>query len=419
MYRRNLSHSIREALADRPVVFIHGARQTGKSTLVQSLISRSYPARYLTLDDTTVLAAARTDPDGFVAGLEGPVILDEVQRAPALFLAIKAAVDRDRRPGRFLLTGSANVLVLPRLSEALAGRMEILTLWPLSAGELDDVREGFVDAAFSPQPLAPIHDPRLRPALLARALRGGYPEVIGLSSAARRLAWFGSYLATLLQRDVRDLSNIEGLTDLPRLLALLSARATGLLNYAEVSRSMNLPQTTLKRYMALLEATFLVQTLPAWAGSLSRRLVRSSKLLLSDTGLMAHLLGLDAERLASDPALCGPMVEGFVAMELKKQLGWSQTQAKVFHFRTQTGQEVDIVLEDAAGRVVGVEVKAAGTVNANDLKGLRALAEAAGRRFWRGIVLYTGSETVPFAKNLHAMPASAVWRLGTTGPGAG
>lgn len=419
MFRRNITQRIREALADRPVVFIHGARQTGKSTLVQSIVSKSYPARYLTLDDVTVLGAAQADPAGFIAGLEGPVILDEVQRAPGLFLAVKAAVDRDRRPGRFLLTGSANVLVLPRLSEALAGRMEILTLWPLSAGEIDGVSEGFVDTAFGPKPLAPIHDAKPRPTLLARTLRGGYPEVVGLSSAARRRAWFGSYLTTLLQRDVRDLSSIEGLADLPRLLALLAARATGLVNHAEVSRAMGLPQTTLKRYMALLEATFLVQPLPAWSGSLGRRLVRSSKLLLHDTGLIAHLLGLDAERLSSDPALSGPLVENFVAMELRKQLGWSQTQAKLFHVRTQTGQGVDIVLEDAAGRLVGIEVKAAGTVSTADLKGLRALAEATGRRFLRGIVLYAGSETVPFARNLFAMPASALWRPGATGAGSG
>jgi predicted AAA+ superfamily ATPase len=297
--------------------------------------------------------------------------------------------------------------------------MEILTLWPLSAGEIDGVREGFVDEVFGQRPPAPIHDARVRPALLARVMRGGYPEVVSLASAARRWAWFGSYLTTLLQRDVRDLSNIEGLTGLPRLLALLAARTTSLLNYAEVSRSMGLPQSTLKRYMALLEATFLVQALPAWPGSLSRRLVRSSKLLLHDTGLIAHLLGLDAERLSSDPALSGPLVENFVAMELRKQLGWSQTQAKLFHVRTQTGQGVDIVLEDAAGRLVGIEVKAAGTVTAADLKGLRALAEATGRRFLRGIVLYTGSETVPFAKNMCVMPASAVWRLGATGAGSG
>lgn len=413
MYRRNIAPLVREALQDTPVVLLNGARQTGKSTLVRSGMLGNGGSRYLTLDEAGVLAAAEADPAGFLSGLEGPVILDEVQRSPGLFPAIKVEVDRDRRPGRFLLTGSANVLLLPSLSESLAGRMQILTLWPLSQGEIEDVQEGFVDTVFSegsisfPQELKGTSD------LHERLLRGGYPEALGRVSEARRRAWFGSYVTTILQRDVRDLSNIEGLTELPRLLSLLTARTASLVNYAELSRSASMPQSTLKRYVSLLEATFLVQFLPAWSSNLGKRLVRSPKLLLCDTGLISGLQDLSAERLASDPILVGPLLENFVAMELRKQSAWSQTQPELFHFRTQAGQEVDVVMEDAAGRIVGVEVKAAATVGARDFRGLRALAEATGDRFRRGIVLYTGRTAVPFARDLHALPVSSLWMCGT------
>lgn len=411
MIRRNIAAPLLEALADNPVVLLHGARQTGKSTLAQSLASDEHPARYLTLDDATVLAAASGDPAGFLAGLEGPVVLDEVQRAPGLFLAMKAVVDRDRSAGRYLLTGSANVMFLPRLSESLAGRMEILTLWPLSQGEIEGVREGFVDAVFSDSLPNKIKYREDRSGLLRRSLRGGYPVIHGRLSEARQKAWFGSYVTTILQRDVRDLANIEGLTQLPRLLSLLAARAMSLLNLSELSRTVAIPQSTLKRYMALLETTFLVRTLPAWSGNLGKRLVTAPKLVLSDTGLMCQLQGLDQARLAADTNLLGPLLENFVVMELLKQVAWSRTQARLFHFRTQAGQEVDIVLEDPTGRLVGIEVKAGGTVTAQDFKGLRALAELTGRRFRRGLVLYTGNESVPFGPRLHALPVSSLWTL--------
>ena len=411
MYRRNIAPLVREALQDTPVVLLNGARQTGKSTLVRGGMLGNSDTRYLTLDEAGVLAAAEADPAGFLSGLTGPVILDEVQRSPGLFPAIKAEVDRDRRPGRFLLTGSANVLLLPRLSESLAGRVEILTLWPLSQGEIEGVEERFVDAVFSADPLPFLEEQDEPLGLYDRLLRGGFPEALARGSEARRRAWFGSYVTTILQRDVRDLSNIEGMTDLPRLLSLLAARSASLVNYAELSRSASMPQSTLKRYVSLLEATFLVRTLPAWSSNLSKRLVRSPKLLLCDTGLISSLQGLSAERLASNPVLVGPLLEIFVAMELQKQSAWSATQPRLFHFRTQTGQEVDVVLEDAAGRVVGVEVKASATVGARDFRGLRALAEASGDRFRRGFVLYTSRTTVPFGENLHALPVSSFWSM--------
>ena len=411
MFERHISSRLLAALGDSPVVLLHGSRQTGKSTLVHHVTSGAHPARYLTFDDASVLSAAIADPAGFLAGLEGAVALDEIQRAPQLFPAIKADVDRNRRPGRFLLTGSANILMLPRLSESLAGRMEILRLWPLSQGEIEGHRDGFIDLLFEGKP----GEVRLPVAeagetVTERMLRGGYPEAHGRASWARRRAWFNSYVMTILQRDVRELSHIEGLAAVPRLFALLAARAGALLNYAEISRSLGLPQSTLKRYMALLETTFLIQMLPAWSGNLGKRRVKSPKIYLCDTGLMAAILGQGDENALRESHLTGPLLENFVVTELFKQVTWSVTEPALFHFRTVAGEEVDVVLESPSGGLAGIEVKAGASVSAGDFKGLRVLAQEAGDRFRCGIVLYQGQTIVPFGRNLYAMPVEALWQ---------
>lgn len=410
LLQRHLVQPILTSLKDSPVVFIQGARQTGKSTLARSLAASGHPARYLTLDDAATLSAAESDPTGFIAGLDGPVIIDEVQRVPGLALAIKAAIDTNRKPGQFLLTGSAKVLVLPKLSESLAGRIEIHTLWPFSQGEIEGHFETFIDSVFRSkfQPGNPAAEGW--PKIVTRLVQGGYPEMLNRAGADRRQAWFGSYISSILQRDVRDISNIRDLADLPRLLALIASRAASLLDYADLARGIGIPQTTLKRYMGLLEATFLVQTLPAWFTNIGKRLVKSPKLLLNDTGLLTHLLGADAARLRADPTLAGGILENFVAMELFKQCGWSKLQPTLHHFRSHNGEEVDVVLEDRAGRIVGIEVKASASINAGHFKGLKALAEAAGDRFVRGIVLYSGTTAVPFARNLIALPLGELWK---------
>ncbi len=412
MIPRHLSRLLGAVLSDTPVVLLVGARQSGKTTLVKALSRPGGPARYLSLDDPAVLAAAQSDPAAFLQDLDGPVILDEVQQAPALFPVLRSVVDRDRRPGRFLLTGSTHALATPRLAEALVGRMELLTLWPLSQGEIEGHREGFLDAVFRDR-LPPLrHSPESRRHLIEQALKGGFPEPLG-RLGARRSAWFRAYVTTILKREVRDLAQIEGIAELPRLLELLAARAASLLNFSEISRSAGIPQTTLKRYLALLEQTFLIRRLPAWAKNPSKRLVKAPKLLVSDTGLLAYLSRWTAERLARRPELAGPLLENFVAMEILKQAGWSEIPQRISHFRTSSGQEVDLVIEDHLGRVVGVEVKARATLNRRDLPGLRALADACGDSFHRGIVLYTGSERRARGARPHAWPLSAVWDRGS------
>lgn len=409
MYRRNIEAAILSALTDTPVVLLNGSRQTGKSTLVKHLAEGDHPSRYLTLDDATMLAAARHDPAGFIGGVGGPIIIDEIQRAPELFIAIKESVDRNRKPGRFLVTGSANVMLLPQLADSLAGRLEILTLWPLSQGEIEGVEETFLDRVFAGKmELTTPPKPTLK-GLLQRLLRGGYPEVLSRQSEERRRAWFGAYITTILQRDVREISNIQGLTELPRLLALLATRVGSLLNLADISRSIAVPQSTLKRYLALLEATFLALPLPAWFSNTGKRLVKAAKLMLNDTGILTYLLGSNEERLGGEGSLFGPVLENFVAMELQKQATWSKRRPQLFHFRTQTGQEVDVVLEDQAGHLVGIDVKSSTSVTSGDFKGLRALREITGRRFRRGLVIYTGSEPVAFEKDLLAVPITDLW----------
>lgn len=411
MLVRHALPKLRAALADTPVVLVHGARQTGKTTLTKAIAAHAPARRYLTFDDATVLAAAHADPAGFVGALHGPVVLDEVQRVPGLFQAIKAEVDRDRAHGRFLLTGSANVLLLPKLSESLAGRIEIITLWPLSQGEIGGQVETFIDAVFSAGFPSGRAVERSGASVWDRLLRGGYPEPLTREDGARRDAWFASYISTILQRDVRDLANIEGLSELPRLLALLASRVRGLLNFADLSRSLSLPQSTLKRYFALLEATFLILTIPAWSSNQGLRLTKSPKLMLADTGLASHLLGMDRARLKVDGNARGALLENFVAMELIKQAGWSAGRVRLYHFRTVAGREVDLVLEDAAGRVVGIEVKSSATVDSRDFGGLRALREAAGEKFVRGVMLHDGAEIVGFGEGLFAAPVGAVWEI--------
>lgn len=412
MIYRNISQRLLDALGDTPVVLLHGARQTGKTTLVRAIAKAEHPARYLTFDDPAVLGAAQADPHGFIERIDGPVVLDEVQRVPELALAIKLTVDRRREPGRFLLTGSANALQVPNLSDSLAGRMEIQTLWPFSQGELAGVRESFVDAMFSTTPLPKPGKKGKKPALIDRLLLGGYPEVQKSKTATRRREWFASYINTILQRDVRDLANIEGLTLMPRLLALLATRTGALLNFADVARSTQIPQTTVKRYLALLETTFLVQLLPPWYSNLGLRFVKSPKLYVSDTGLLVHLLNTDRERLSADPAQLGHILENFVVTELRKQLSWSKVLARMYHYRTRTGSEVDVVLEGPGARIVGIEIKGSATISASDFKGLKALAEAVGDRFHRGVLLYTGQEPLPFGERMHALPVSTLWRFG-------
>lgn len=406
MFKRNQLKPIETALTDTPVVLIVGARQVGKTTLALSLADS-----YLTFDDAGTLGAAKRSPADFVGSLSKPIILDEIQRCPEILPAIKMAVDKNRAAGQFILTGSANVLTLPKVSESLAGRMEVQRLRPLSQGEIMGVEETFVERIFADEFVLPTNFPNEdRNDSFARMLAGGYPEVISRNVEARRREWFRNYINTILQRDIRDLANIEGLVDLPRLLELLAARAGGILNYAEVSRSIGFPQMTLKRYATLLETAFLIETVPAWSGNIKNRLIKAPKLFIGDTGLLSYLLDLNLKKLQSAPTLAGALTENFVVGELNKQMGWSETRVKMFHFRTSNDREVDIILEESGGAVVGIEVKASSSVNRHDFKGLQLLSNSLPDKFRRGVILYTGNQFLAFGNNLFAVPIQALWK---------
>lgn len=408
MYPRHIASGVREALVDTPVVVLNGARQVGKSTLAQELASDT--RRYLTLDDPTVLDAARSDPSGFLHGLHGALVLDKVQRVPELFLAIKAEVDRDRRPGRFLLTGSANVMLLPEIADSLVGRMEVLPLWPLSEAELAE-QPAFnrVDWLWGGHPDELAYPSAGPEELHERLLAGGFPEAVERTRPRRRRAWFQNYLDGVLHRDVRDLAQLERLNEMPDLLALLAHRSGGLLNHAELARTSGLPQSTLKRYLLLLETLFLVTRVPSWERNPAKRLVKRPKAFIPDTGLLAHLTAPGAISLEEASLWLGAWTETFVLAELRKHLAFSERPLNLFHYRAHSGAEVDFLLEDASGAITGIEVKGRGTVRRADFRGLEHLKQTESRRFRRGIVLYNGVEPVPFAEDLHAVPLSMWW----------
>jgi hypothetical protein len=395
-----------EALADTPVVLVHGPRQCGKTTLAQTLAGYTY----VSFDDAVQLAAARADPVGFVADLPAQVILDEVQRVPELFASLKAAVDRDRRPGRFVLTGSANVLLAPKLSDSLAGRMELLRLYPLAQCELAGIESGFIQAVFSGGFKAKPYG-RLGVELAERIVAGGYPAALARSAGRRRREWYRAYLETLVQRDVRELARISSLDILPRLLQLAAGQTARLLNVSELAAPFQLSRPTIRDYVTLLERIFLIDLLPPWHSNRLSRLIKTPKLHLADTGLASSLLGVDAAALAKDRPLLGQVLETFVLQELRRQAGWHEASIGFHHFRDKDGYEVDIVLERDGRELAGVEVKASATVTEADFRGLRKLREASGGRFVCGALLYDGESAVRFAADMFAVPIKALWSL--------
>lgn len=404
MIERAITGRLLAALSDTPVVILVGGRQTGKSTLVTGLGDYGHSAEYITLDDSTELAAARNDPVAFVDRFDGPVILDEVQRAPEIFLPIKAAVDRDRRPGRFLLTGSANVLLVPSVAEALAGRMEVLTLWPFSAAEIEERPQGhFFQWLFNDAPELPGLESMNNEQLVTRLLAGGYPEALERDDERRR-SWFANYLTTILERDVRAMADIERLEQLPALLSAIALRSRGPLNKSGLGQDLGVPGSSIDRYLTLLDRVFLVRRFVAWHNRIGPRLVKAPKLLVSDSGLLCSLLRADRDRLLEDATLRGLVLESYVGMELVKAAGVAGTGSDVMHYRTAKGTEVDFLVEASDGRIAGIEVKATRSAGSGDFARFEHLEQSLGDRFVCGIVLYAGERPVTFAERRAAWP---------------
>ena len=411
LVERRLAPLIQEALADTPVVLLNGPRQAGKSTLAATYGDRGF--RMLSLDDAATLASAREDPTGLVRSLDRAVI-DEVQRAPELLLAIKQSVDNDRRPGRFLLTGSADLRLLPSVADSLAGRMEVLTLLPLAGCELDGAAGQWLECVFSGDiPRLPSGNRAIETgeALVERVLRGGYPEAVARSTVRRREAWLRQYAAALLSRDVRDIASIEKLEQMPRLLRALAQMAGQLTNLNPLAGQLLLDHKTAAKYVGVLEQLFLIRRIQPWGSNRLARIVKSPKLHFLDSGLLSHLRGADTAALKRDRTAFGPLLECYVVSELLKLASWNERDLQVLSYRDKDQREVDVVIENAAGQLIGVEIKAKASVQPRDFAGLHKLAELSGDQFIAGLVLYDGNETLPMGHGLWAVPLATLWRL--------
>ena len=405
MYPRFVERRVQEALTDTRVVLLCGPRQSGKTTLAQRIAGDAIP--FVTLDDATALDAASADPVGFVRGIDRAVI-DEVQRAPGLILAIKTAVDTDPRPGRFLLTGSADLMTLPRVADSLAGRMGIVRLLPLAQAELQGALPSFLDRAFAGEP-PQIGTPLVGNDLVETVLAGGYPEALTRSGWRRRQAWHLDYIEAIVQRDVRDIATIEQLGLMPRLLRVLAEHSGRLVNYSGFGAPLGMNHVTTRKYMGVLENLFLVQTVPPWYTNALKRATKSPKLHFLDAGLLAALRGVTPDRLRRDRTPFGAVLETFVLGELLKLASWAEDRYAFSHFRDKERHEVDIVIEDGLGRIVGIEVKASATAAGRDFSGLHRLAAACGDNFALGLVLYDHDRTVPFGDRMAAAPISTLW----------
>jgi predicted AAA+ superfamily ATPase len=412
LYPRRIEQRLAEALLDTPVVLLAGPRQAGKTTLVRQVAAKGL--RYLTLDDELTLLAARADPVGLIRSLDRAVI-DEIQRAPQLLLAIKKSVDEDRRPGRFLLTGSANLMALPVVADSLAGRMETLSLMPLSQTEIEGHSANWIDQAFAGQ-LLKTDSLALGDALTDRVLRGGYPEAITRDSAKRRMAWARQYVDALIQRDVLDVAGIDKLDQLPRFLQALAQTAGQMCNYSQLAGQVGLDGKTAARYAGVFETMYLLKRVDVWARNRLSRVVKTPKLQFIDAGLLAMLMHLGIEEVRRDRSRFGQVLETFVFGELLKHTTSAEGDYQLLYYRDADKVEVDIVIENAAGQLVGVEVKASATVKASDLRGLRKLAALAGDQFKMGVLLYDGAETLPLGDGIWAAPLSSLWG---TAPGGG
>lgn len=404
-YPRQAEARVIEALTDTPVVMVAGPRQAGKTTLVLHIAEQGM--RYLTLDDDVTLLAAREDPAGLVRSLDRAVI-DEIQRVPELLPAIKKAVDEDRRSGRFLLTGSANLMVLPVITESLAGRMETVPLLPLSQREIRGGTANWIDSVFAgkiPETALPI----VGDELVDMVVTGGYPEVLTRRTPRRRTMWCRQYIDALIQRDIKDIAEIEKGSHLPRFLRALAQVAGQMCNYTQLGSQVGLDSKTASKYMGVLENIYLIRRIAPWASNRLSRIVKTPKLQFIDSALLTTLAGFGALSSPEDRTRWGTFLESFVFGELLKHATSAENDYQICYYRDHDKVEVDFVVENAAGWLIGVEVKAAATVKANDLKGIRRLAQAAGSKWIGGIILYDGDNTLPLGQNIRAVPLSSLW----------
>lgn len=406
IHKRNITSRLHEAIRRSPIVFIKGPRQSGKTTLIKELAGY----HFVTLDDIRILQSALNDPMNFIAEMPKPLIIDEIQRAPHLFLAIKHDIDQNRIPGRYILTGSADPLLISKIGDSLAGRVEILTLYPFSQGELLNISDSFIDRIWSDESFTSLEYEKLNSAqLYERMVTGGYPSVQNISAQDQE-QWFNDYVTTILQKDMIDLAVIEHIREMPKLLSLCAARTGSLVNISELSRDAGISVTTLNRYIIMLETLFILIMQQAWSSNLTKRVMKSPKSYLIDTGLLCWLRIVTIEKMLADGSHeKGHVVENFIVNELMKQITWNNVRTRLYHFRSVTNHEVDIILERIDGKIIGIEVKSNHHVSEKDIKGLLYLQESVPHLFHRGIVFYGGDIIIPLARGIIALPISMLW----------
>lgn len=408
LFPRHSRVLILEALADTPVTMLLGARQVGKSTLVREIVAKEHPAGTVNLDEQTPRQAALEDPEGFIAALTKPVLIDEIQRGgPELVLAIKRSLEEDRTPGGFLLTGSANILSSKKVQEALTGRIERIQLWPLEQSEIHGGSINFVDALLSAEPPQVSGVTSGRDAFVDLLAAGGYPEARE-RSGRRRARWFQNYIEITLEKDLVNVTDAYKLEEAPRLLRALAGRAANLVVYEGLARELGIDRKTVKSYIRLLELIFVVKVLPAWRPGIAAREQAAPKVYITDSGMHLNLIGGDAARLRQNGSLAGQALENFVVMEIVKHAAWSRSDVRPYHYRQQ-GAEIDLILEDQAGRIACVEVKSSVSLGGSDWRMLKKFRDRFGDRFTAGFVVHAGSQTVPLGDRIWAVPISSLW----------
>ena len=407
MYKRYAKNKIVTALKDTPAIIVVGPRQCGKTTLVKQIMGEDWD--YVTLDDVNQLQFARNDPVGFVRNFTAKhVVIDEVQRVPELILPIKQSIDENRLSGRFLLTGSANALALPLVADSLAGRLEIVSLLPLAECEINDTPSTFLTKILFDQAPASRHV-RVREQLISKVIAGGFPEALIRKEDSRRVAWFNQYIMSIVQKDMKDIAQIENLDVLPRLIQVICNQVGSLVNYTEVGNTLGLSRQTVVKYLKLLEQLFIFQELPAWHCNQNKRLSKTPKVHIIDSGLLCALKRINHEKINREPQLLGNLLENYVLCELRRLASWCDEPLYFSHYRDKDQVEVDIIIETISGDVIGIEVKASATLRKQDFQGLQRLRKLAGKNFRMGIVLYDGDHTNLVDENIFSAPIGSLW----------
>lgn len=408
MFPRNIFPTLERRLKNMPVILVVGPRQCGKTTISKA-IGQELDMGYISCDNITTLASIQFDPVGFIENQTKPLIIDEAQRAPEIFLPIKVDVDENRIPGRYLLTGSANPLLVPNLGDALTGRIGICNMWPLSQGEIRGKKEKFLSKALGDDLWSGKYKSQSQHEIIEMLMKGGFPNVVVAKTAEERREWCNDYLFNALQKDINDLSKIEHFSQMPALLYGIASRIGSTLNVNSLTNLIRTSEATIRRYIELLKSLFLLYSLPSWSRNMDKKLSKAAKIYFSDSALLLQSMDFDEQRLLRLPNVLGQVFENFVVMEIVKQATWSSEPCKLYHYRTQDQKEVDIVLEMPSGKITGIEIKLSSVVREDDLKGLVSLKEYSGTDFHKGIIFYTGDTVQTFGNSFTALPIAALW----------